>query len=337
MGDGDGPGSKSATPREAPGADPQSRAIGVVVVSWNVRDLLRRCLASLAGQWPDLRIVVVDNASADGSVAMVRGEFPGVHVLANEANLGFTRASNQGLRFLDIDEGRAAGPKAVLLLNPDAEVLPGAMAAMQSALWASDRVGAVGPLLRYPGGAVQSSRRRFPTVLTGMLESTPLAWFWPNNPVARRYRLDDVPADRPSAVDWLTGAALLLRSRALADVGLFDERFFMYSEELDLCRRLCDAGWGVVFEPRAEVVHHEARSSDQVAGARHLLFHRSRVRYFRKHHGGPAAAVVLAATLAQYAAAVLVESAKWALGHKRPLRRERVTAYRALLWGLLRP
>jgi hypothetical protein len=170
-----------------------------------------------------------------------------------------------------------------------------------------------------------------------MLESTPLAWCWPNNPIARRYRLADVPPGRPSAVDWVTGAALLVRARALADVGLFDEAFFMYSEEVDLCRRLSRAGWRVLYEPAAEVVHHEARSSDQVGGARHLLFHRSRLHYYRKHHGRLAAGVVLSSTASQFAAALLVEGAKWAIGHKRPMRRDRVSSYWALLRGLLRP
>lgn len=311
-------------------ADP-SPTIGVAVVSWNVRELLRRCLASLEGQWPDLRVVVVDNASSDGTVEMVADDFPAVRVIPNEANLGFTVANNQALRLLGAGSGAPDAPWATFLLNPDTEVRPGAIGALARHLSSAPRVAVVGPLLRYSDGAVQSSRRRFPSLAVAVLESTPFAWRWPHNPVARRYRMDDLPPDRPSDVDWVTGAAMLVRSSALAEVGLFDEGFFLYSEELDLCRRLAGAGWLVRYEPAAEVMHHEARSSDQVVAARHLWFHRSRVRYFRKHHGTAAAALVRGSTLVQFAGAWLAEAARLAVGHKPVLRRRRMAAYAALL------
>jgi N-acetylglucosaminyl-diphospho-decaprenol L-rhamnosyltransferase len=319
----------------APSAAQSGPTIGVVVVSWNVCPLLRACLASIRSAGLPTCVVVVDNASADGSAAMVRTEFPEVRLVASTTNLGFTRGNNLGLGALGVVDGAdasGAAPRFVLLLNPDAELLPGALATLVATIEARPGVGAVGPLLLNPDGTVQSSRRRFPSLATGLLESTPVAWHWPNNPWARRYRMDDVPPTAGGPVDWVTGAALLLRAEALAALGGFDEGFFMYSEELDLCRRLRAAGWAVYFEPAARVVHHEGQSSGQVAGLRHRHFQRSRVRYFRKHHGRGAGALVRLGVLAQFAAEALLEAAKGALGHRRALRRQRVAAY----WALLR-
>jgi hypothetical protein len=191
--------------------------------------------------------------------------------------------------------------------------------------------GLVGPLLLNPDGSVQSSRRRFPTVVTGLAESTPWAWHWPENPWARRYHMADVPPATAGPVDWVTGAAMLVRAEVLAALGGFDEGYFMYSEELDLCRRLRAAGWAVRFEPAAGVLHHEGQSSGQVAPLRHRHFQRSRVRYFRRHHGRLAGAAVRWGVLAQFALELLLEAAKGALGHRRELRRARVAAYAALL------
>lgn len=310
--------------------------LGVVIVSWNVRDLLCRGLDSLRGGTVPLRIVVVDNASADGSVDTVSRDFPEVCVLANSVNVGFTRGNNQGLRLLGLGDPSLDAPPYILLLNPDAEVVGDAVASLAGYLDDHPAVGAVGPELRYPDGTIQSSRRRFPSLLTGLVESTPLNWHWPGNPVSRRYRMaDDAPAAGP--VDWVTGAAMLLRTAALEAVGLFDEGFFMYAEELDLCRRLWAAGWEVHFEPRSRVVHHEGASSSQVVPARHLHFQRSRVRYFRKHHGRLAATVVRGGILAAFALETLLEVVKWLVGHRRPLRRARVAAYWALLRDGLSP
>lgn len=352
--------------------------IGVVVVGWNVKDLLQRCLATVAQSPVSLHVVVIDNASADGSAAMVRDEFPEVTLIANADNRGFTAANNQGFRALGltgIDGCRVAAgrgesvptssspaaaapdpplpapdkaapapapptsspPDYTLILNPDTEVIGDALAVLADYLDRHPEVGAVGPLLQNPDGSVQPSRRRFPSLATGLVESTPVAWHWPDNAVARRYHMADVPADAAGPVDWVTGAAILLRSSALAAAGGFDEGFFMYSEELDLCRRLADAGWAVHFCPAARIMHHEGRSSAQVAAARHLSFQRSRVRYFHKHHGAAAAGIVRVGILAAYAGELGIEALKWLLGHQRALRRARIAAYWNLLRDGLRP
>jgi hypothetical protein len=137
-------------------------------------------------------------------------------------------------------------------------------------------------------------------------------------------------------VDWLVGAALLTRRSVLDQVGDFDEGYFMYSEELDWCRRAKLAGWRVVYLPSARIIHYEGRSSEQVVAARHIRFQSSRVRYFRKFHGRPAAAALRAFVLAAFAVEWALEAGKWLLGSKRSLRRERMAAYGQLLASRLR-
>ncbi len=221
---------------------------------------------------------------------------------------------------------------AVLLLNPDAQLLPGALPALWARLQSDERIGCVGPRLVYPDGRHQPSMRRFPSLATALLESTPLAWHWSSNPVARRYRMQDADATVPQAVDWVTGAVMLLRSRALEQVAGLDESFFLYSEELDLCRRLHAAGWKVYYEPGAVAIHHEAASSDQVGASRQLWFQQSRMRYYAKHHGRRTAIGLCLVLRTIFAAEMLLEGAKLLVGHKRALRRARVGAY----WDVVR-
>ncbi len=316
--------------------------LSVIVVSWNVRDLLSHCLTSLASlrtsrSGLSSEIIVVDNASTDDSTAMVRAEFPAVHLIVNSENAGFTRANNQGLA---VCRGRY-----VFFLNPDAEVVGDALATMVAFMDSHSEAGALGPQLRYGDGTLQSSRRRFPTLATAIFESTPLAWHLPPaaNPWARRYHMDDVPLpdpgrDKAEPVDWVVGAALLARRAAVDQVGGFDEGYFMYSEELDWCRRASDAGWQILYYPAAQVIHHEGRSSEQAAaGARHIRFQTSRIRYFRKFHGPVAAETLRLLLLAMFAGEWALEGTKWLLAAgKRPLRRQRMDAYAQLLRAGLR-
>jgi len=349
--------------------------LSVIIVSWNVRDLLRACLRSvLASQLP-LEVIVVDNASADGTAAMVAQEFPQVRLIANAENRGFTAGNNQGIA---LAQGRY-----VFFLNPDTVVVGDALRTMIAYLDAHDDVGVVGPQLRYGDGRLQSSCRRFPTLWSALFESTPLEWHWPGNPWARRYRMEDRlpispageetatpspplageetphpfspplagegsgerslppklggPGGREVEVDWLVGAALMTRREVLEQVGGFDEGYFMYSEELDWCRRVRQAGWRIVYLPAAQVVHYEGKSSEQVVAARHIHFQTSKVRYFRKFHGPLAAAVLRVFLLGAFVAEWGLEALKWLLGSKRPLRRARMAAYAQLLQTGLRP
>ncbi len=309
--------------------------LSVVIVSWNVRDLLDRCLASLKASLERPKseklvaeVIVVDNGSHDGGPEMVGSKYPEVRLVETGENLGFTRGNNLG-----ISESRGS---YVLLLNPDTEIRGDAPDILVSYLKERPRVGIVGPQLLNPDGTVQSSRRRFPTLATAVMESTVVQGWSPRNPVLARYYILDRPDEEVQAVDWLVGACLLVRRQAVEEVGLLDERFFMYSEELDWCRRMMGAGWRVVYLPTAQVVHHGGKSSEQVLPVRHIHFQRSKILYFRKHHGRLQAIFLRVFLLANYAYLLLLEGAKGLLGHKRPLRRERAAAYWAVLRSGLR-
>ena len=323
--------------------------LSIVIVSWNVRELLRRCLQSIvtgaqpgsgAGAQPGpndralqidgwgVEILVVDNASTDGSSEMVRDEFPRVHLIENDENRGFTAASNQGLA---LSQGRY-----LLLLNPDTEIVGDALATMIGYAEANRETGALGPRLLNPDGSLQSSRRRFPTFSTALVESTVVQEWWNDNRILRRYYMADTADDAVQRVDWVVGACLLVRRQAYEQIGGLDEGFFMYSEELDWCRRIKDAGWEVAYLPTATVIHHEGKSSEQVVPARHIYFQSSKVRYFRKHHGAFQAEALRWFLLLTYAYQMAREGLKWLVGHKRPLRAERVQAYRQVFKSGLR-
>jgi GT2 family glycosyltransferase len=304
----------------------------IVIVSWNVCDLLRACLRSLpAAAGPDLQTetVVVDNASTDGSAGMVQAEFPQVRLLIQPVNRGFTGGNNRGIA--------AARGRTVLLLNPDTEMRPGSLAALVGYLDAHPGVGLVGPRLLNSDGSPQSSRRRFPTIGTAMVESTPLQPFLARLGALRRYYVLDRTDDEEQEVDWVTGACMLARREVLAAVHGFDPGYFMYSEELDLCRCIRRAGWRIAYVPDAVVVHHGGRSSDQNVPERHIRFQRSKLRYFARWHGRSVATGLRLWLLALYAWQAALEAGKWLVGHKRPLRRERVAMYRRVLRSLWRP
>jgi N-acetylglucosaminyl-diphospho-decaprenol L-rhamnosyltransferase len=357
----------SAPPSERDSAPPNERDfadLSVIIVNWNVRDLLRNCLNSLlaspgiawiggptvsdsAAQPPDegglgqplptqrlsAEVIVVDNASNDGSTAMLEAVFPWVRLVASPENRGFAGGNNLAI---PLSRGRY-----VLFLNPDTEVLGNALAAMVACMKDHPEIGVLGPELRYGDGSRQSSRRRFPTFGMALFESTPLAWRWPDNTWARRYHMDDVPvpgADpgEVQVVDWVVGAALLVRREALEQVGGFDEGYFMYSEELDWCRRAKTANWQAAYFSGAQVVHHEGKSSEQGIAARHIRFQTSKVRYFRKVHGVLTAWVLQTSILAMFSIEWGLEAVKWLLGSRRDLRRERMAAYGQLLKSGLR-
>jgi len=266
-----------------------------------------------------IEVIVVDNASSDSSVAMIEEEFPQVQLIANSENVGFTVGNNQGIA--------ATRGRYILLLNPDTEIVGDALTTMLAYMDDHPQVGALGPQLLNPDGSIQSSRRRFPTIATAFLESTILQQWFPRNRVTRHYYITDRPDDEVQEVDWVTGACLLARRETIEEVGLLDEGFFMYSEELDWCRRIKAQGWQLIYLPTARVIHHGAQSSEQVKSFQHIQFQRSKIRYFRKHHGPWQAAVLRLFILATYLYQLIVEALKWLVGHNRPLRAKRVRAY----------
>jgi GT2 family glycosyltransferase len=287
--------------------------LSVVIVNWNVKDLLRACLQSVlaaAAQAPHLttEIIVVDSASADGSADMVRAEFPSVRLLASPDNLGYAGGNNAGV---DLATGRA-----LFLLNPDTVVNPTALAEMMAYLAEHPAVGALGPQLLWPDGTGQSSRRRFPTLGRLFWESTLLGQWFPDNKHTRRYHLADIGPEQPQRVDWVVGAAILIRREAWAQVGPIDPDYFMYFEETDWCRRCAEAGWEIHYLPAAQVVHYEGQSSGQVVAARTLRFQRSKLRYTQKYFGPGWASALRLFLWATFALQWLEESVKYLLGHR---------------------
>lgn len=291
--------------------------LSVSVVAYRTPELLRRCLSALS---PEFEVFVVDNASDDDTIDLLGTDFPWVRRIANPSNVGFGAAHNQALRL--------ASGRYWLVLNSDAAPLPGAVRTLIDFMDANPEVAVAGPRLRYPSGDIQPARRRFPTAATLFLESTQLQRFWSDNRVLRRFYMQDRPEDVVQDVDWLVGACLCVRASAASTVGLFDERFFMYSEELDWCRRFRRAGWRVSYVPTAEVLHLEGGSSRADLAARDQRFQASKLAYTAKWHG-PALALALRAYLvAEYVFRAVEETGKLALGSHAALRRERLRIIR---------
>jgi N-acetylglucosaminyl-diphospho-decaprenol L-rhamnosyltransferase len=292
--------------------------VSVSVVSYRTPGLLRDCLSALATEHGHLQIdvSVVDNASGDDSAELVERHFPHVNLIRNAENVGFGAAHNQALRL--------ARGRYLLVLNSDAVMLPGALERMVGYLDQHPDVGVVGPRLLYPDGSPQPSMRQFPSVGTLFMESTQIQRFWPANRVLRRYYAQHRAADAENAVDWLVGACLCVRTAAARDVGLFDERYFMYSDELDWCRRFRAAGWRVVYLPGAEVQHRESASASQDLAARDRRFQASKLAYAERWHGRRVASLLRAYLALEYLGRAAEEVLKFSLGSRRQERGERL-------------
>jgi N-acetylglucosaminyl-diphospho-decaprenol L-rhamnosyltransferase len=327
-------------------ADSNEIDLSIIIVNWNVCELLRQCLVSLSAAaflnehepyvWhlksqPSCRfeIIVVDSASTDDSVDMMRREFPHVFLYASKTNLGYTGGNNLGMT-------KSRG-RFFLLLNPDTQVLNQTLEHMISFFDNHPDVGVLGPKLLYPDGRVQSSRRRFPTLGTALIESTFLQKWFPNHPLLHRYYVHDQSDDTTSTVDWVNGSCILVRKKVVDQVGMLDEGFFMYSEELDWQKRIREAGWQIAYLPTAQVIHYEGKSSEQVVAFKHIRFQKSKVRYFYKHHGKRTGEIIRVWLLFNYSYEWTVEALKWLVGHKRDMRHQRMLIYAQILKTGLKP
>jgi len=255
-----------------------SMKFSLVIVSWNVKEDLVRCLRSIEENPPNeqFEIIVVDNASADGSLDAVRGNFPHVNVIANKENRGFAAANNQGTE-------KSQG-KYLLFLNPDTIVHPGSLDILIKFMDYNKDVGACGPKLLNCDGTIQRSVRRFPTFRAALYQHTifrPLAIF---RGQYHKYMMKDFAYDCQKEVCQLMGAALLTRRSVINQVGNMDERFFIYYEEVDLCYRIKQAGWRIVFMPEAVVTHIGGQSTGQTPVRKRMMMLTSLLHYFRKHH-----------------------------------------------------
>lgn len=296
--------------------------LSIIIVSWNVADDLAACLASI-GSSPGIEIIVVDSASSDHTVSMVRESYSDVKLLPQSENLGFSRCNNIGMA--------AAAGRYLLLLNPDTEVIGDALQQMVAYLDHHPDVGIIGPHTLNSDGSTQSTRRRFPTLAVGFLEST---WLQPYAPprLLDHYYVCDISDDAVAPVDWVQGSALMARREVYEQIGGLDDGFVMFSEELDWCKRASDAGWRTVYLGTAQIIHHGGKSTDQAVARRHIHFQQSKLRYFYKHHSPFTAHLLRVYLLISYAWQFGLEGAKSLLGHKRALRQERMRAY----WQVLR-
>lgn len=297
-----------------------SRDLSVVIVNWNTLAMLRDCLASVrasvragVGELA-AEVIVVDNASEDGSAAMVEAEFPEVRLIRNAENRGFAAANNQGFA--------VARGRHVLLLNSDTIVHGDVLARSVAWLDAHPHAGAMGCRVLNSDGSVQLTCSMYPTVLNQLLQASGL-WKLRRPRFFGRFLMTDWARDSERVVDTISGCYLLVRRRVIDAVGPLDEAFFFFGEETDWCRRMRDAGWQLVFAPVGEITHHGSASVRKLSHRRDVMLTEAKVRLHRKHGGFvPAAAVWLIAGVFNGSRA-LFWSGRRALGDRRAAERAR--------------
>jgi N-acetylglucosaminyl-diphospho-decaprenol L-rhamnosyltransferase len=273
--------------------------LGIVVVDYNAGPHLARCIDSVVAQTGDasVEVVVVDNASRDGSAKRAAAAHPEVTLIENPDNRGFATAANQGIR--------ATSAPFVFVLNPDAEISAGTLSGLVKLAADRPTAGAIGPLVREPDGSIYPSARKIPSIGEAVGHAF-LQPFDPDNRFSRAYTMSGWDRASEREVSWVSGSCVLLRRDALDQVGLFDEGYFMYAEDADLCTRLRAAGWKVLFTPELEVTHERGVST---GNSRRMIHEHSRsiYRYFAKHHASGWRRVLLPfAWIALRARAVLV-------------------------------
>lgn len=291
--------------------------VSIILVSWNTRELLVSCLASLAAAIGDLSAEtwVVDNGSTDESAAAVQAQFPYVQLIENRTNLGFAGANNQAIQ--------ASTGRYVLLLNSDTIASAGAIRSLVRFADQRPAAAAVGAMLLNADGSFQASFFDFPTLRSELLNVTGLG----RRLVNRNYPSYSLRHSQVARlVDWLPGACMLVRRTALAQVGLMDEGYFMYSEETDWCLRLRRAGWQIWYHPEVRIVHLGGQSTQQRRQPMVRALYRSKLRFFRKHYG-PASATILQLIF------VVVLSCKWLISRLRYARHAGVEMSPLITWS----
>lgn len=264
--------------------------LGIVIVSYCTRDLLRECLRSVyANQGSfSFEVCVVDNASTDGSADMVTREFPQATLIANDENVGYPAGNNQGLEAFGFrrsgdTSGKAERPRFALLLNSDTKLPPDALANMLDFMAEHPQAGAAGPKLVRPNGSLDlACRRSFPTPEVSFYRMIGLSRLFPHSRRFGRYNLTYLNPDQVTEVDSVVGAFMLVRGEAINDVGLMDETFFMYGEDLDWAYRMKAAGWKIYYNPRVTVLHVKKASTRQNPQAQ-VAFYRAMDIFYKKH------------------------------------------------------
>jgi len=253
--------------------------ISVVIVGWNARHYLELCLDSLVKAPPrrTMEVLVVDNASTDDSVPMIEAKFPWVKLIESSENLGFSKGNNLAIRQC---QGRY-----IALVNPDVIVFPGCLDALADFLDENPRVGDVGPRVLNPDMSMQSTCRRFPTLWNNFCSATGLAAKFKNSRFFAGEHMFYFSHDRTLTVDVIVGCFSMIRRETFDEVGLLDENLFMYGDDVDWCRRACDAGWQVVFHPGGQAIHDRGKITAPYPVRFAVAQQRSVLYYWRKHHG----------------------------------------------------
>lgn len=251
-------------------------SLSIVIVNWNTRDLLAQCLRTVYAtvKRDDFEVIVVDNASTDGSAEMLRERFPQAYLISNADNVGFARANNQA--------ARESTGRYLAFLNSDTLVLPSALDTAVAYMDQHGDVGIIAPRLLNPDGSLQASCAHFPNLWREFMILSGLGRRW----VDPDYPFHATPkGDETVEIDYARGACLIGRRQAVEPVGFFDEGYFMYSEEIDLCLAVKRNGWRLIYLPAAQIIHYKGKSSQQARQEMLVQFYRSQVRFFYKHQG----------------------------------------------------
>jgi N-acetylglucosaminyl-diphospho-decaprenol L-rhamnosyltransferase len=263
--------------------------LGIVIVNWNTRELLHRCLETVFASQGDFqfKVVVVDNASTDDSAAMVRTDFPQAQLIASPTNGGFSYGNNLGLRALGYQgagQVSAEAPRYALLLNPDTEVPSNSLYGMIQFMDSRPEVGVAGPKLILADGTLDlACRRSFPTPMVSFYRFSGLSKLFPQHPRFGRYNMTFADPDVALEVDSVVGAYMQVRREAIQAIGLLDEAFFMYGEDLDWAFRIKAAGWKVWYHPQV-TVRHVKRAASRKSQKAQFEFQRAMLLFYRKHY-----------------------------------------------------
>jgi GT2 family glycosyltransferase len=263
------------------------RDLVIVIVNWNTRDHLRNCLQTVYASRGSFSydVVVVDNGSSDGSAEMVTEEFPHVTLLSGHGNVGYPAGNNLGLRALGYPDESDA-PRYALLLNPDTELPPDALSRMIAFMDLHPEAGMAGPKLIMRDGSLDlACRRSIPTPDIAIFHVLKLDKLFPKSRLFGRYNLTFLDEDEMAEVGSVVGAFMMVRRETIAAIGLMDERFFMYGEDLDWAKRAGDAGWRVYYYPEVRVIHVKRAASSQSERAQ-FEFVRASLLFYNKHYRG---------------------------------------------------
>ena len=274
--------------------------VSFIIVNWNTKDIILQCIDSLTSrkEYYTQEIIVVDNASRDGSSEAIKAKYPEVQLIQNSDNLGFARANNIGIK-------KSSGAY-VCLLNSDIQVLDHTISFMIDYMNTNKNIGLSGPKILWPDMTLQHSCMNYPGILTQICETFSLNRLFPHTALCSGEYMYFFSHDRLIKVDWLIGCFLMIRREVLETVGLLDELFFIYSEETDLCKRMHEAGWDIIFLPQVSAIHHNASSSSKNPIRFSAEQRLSALKYWKKHKPFPARVIFLMLLLFHHSTRLII-------------------------------